>query len=86
LSNLCHSLAINEEMAFEADLRRFHNIIEDFKGANKNNKIDSDTGLEQGIIGLEELSKANFKTLYKTEPSDVMKALMQATFVRCVKT
>jgi hypothetical protein len=36
LSNLCHSLAINEEMAFEADLKRFTTIIEDFKGSNKN--------------------------------------------------
>ena len=29
LTNLCHSLAINEEMAFDADLKRFANILED---------------------------------------------------------
>jgi hypothetical protein len=36
LSNLCHSIATNEEMAFEVDLRRLTNIIDDLKGANKN--------------------------------------------------
>ena len=33
LSNLCHSLAINEESAFEAELRRFTTIMGDLEGA-----------------------------------------------------
>jgi hypothetical protein len=39
-----------------------------------------------GIIGLQELSRAPFRTLYKLDLSDVMKSLLQSTFVRCVKT
>jgi hypothetical protein len=52
LSNLCHSLAINEETCFVTDLKRFRNIIEDFKGSNKNKKLDNDTGIDQATLYL----------------------------------
>ena len=87
LTNLCHSLAINEEMSFDADLRRFSNIMEDLQGAAQSaNKHAQDPGLEQGIKGLREFSSMSFKKLYRGDPSDQLRDLMQYAFGRCVKT
>ena len=87
LSNLCHSLAINEESAFEAELRRFTTIMGDLEGAaQSNSKLAQDPGLEQGLIGLREFQSAGFRKLYRSEPSATMKELMQQTFNRAVKT
>ena len=66
LTNLCHSLAINEELSFDADLRRFSNIIEDFQGTNTTN----DPNYEMGVKGLKEFSSQSFKKLYRGEPSN----------------
>jgi hypothetical protein len=77
LSNLCHALAINEEISFTADLSRFANIMEDLQGSKKNKKLEEDPGYQQGILGLKEFSKTSFKKLYRAVPSDVLKELMQ---------
>jgi len=80
-------LAINEEMSFDADLRRFSNIMEDIQGAaSVHNKHAQDPGLEQGVMGLKEFTSMSFKKLYRSDPSHRLKELMQYAFGRCVKT
>lgn len=57
--------------------------MEDFQGTNP---TKSDPNYDMGMKGLKEFSSATFKKLYRGEPSDVQKDLMQNAFQRCVKT